>query len=195
MIIYAGFWARARRVELGLVLGCAAVSAALWGVELPTALIRPDLAPEQMVQLLAALTACAALLVLRPERGAVTDTAAVPLLGRRSAWLAVVLVVAACSAAAAAVTMPADVGAAFLRNVAAHLGAGLVVGLVSTPVAYAVPWTWFALSVTVGLSSVRGSADPAWWAYPLHGAEARPEVAVALLVAGCGSWALRRHRR
>lgn len=179
-------------MEVGAIIACAAVSAALWGRELPTELLRPDLAPEQMVQLLSALHACCAVLAVRRESADFAQMAAVGLLGRRLSWVAIVLAVTMLTALAAGAAMPTEVAGQFVRNVVAYVGVGLLLSSLSLALALAAPWIWFAMSVTVGQTSDRGAAVADWWAYPLHDAGFHPMAAVVLMVAGASAWLVRR---
>ena len=189
---YSVFWASARRVELVAIVACAAISAVFWGQALPTQLLRPDLSPEQMVQLLAALQASCLVLTVRREPGDYARMASVGMTGRRLGWVAGVLLLTLLVAVAAGLAMPATVADEYLRNVAVYVGAGLALGSLSTTLGLAVPWIWFALCVTLGQTSEQGIPVTDWWAYPLQDASWHPEAAVALVCVGILAWWARR---
>ena len=158
--------------------------AVLGARDLPAHLFRPDLAPEQMIQLLSALFACCVLLAVRSDAAPLERLAAVDLVTRRATWTAWVLAIGSAITAVVWWLLPADIAGSHVRNVAAYVGIGLLVQTSSLVVALAVPWVWFAVSSVVGQESVRGLAVADWWAYPVQPADWHPEAAVLLLAAG-----------
>jgi len=189
---YAAFWASARRIELASIVVCAVITSFLWARELPTEILRPDLAPEQLVQLLSALQASSVVLAVRRDAWHVDQLASVRMVSRRLVWLIVVLLLTGVSTLTAALAMDGTVASEYTRNVAAYVGAGIALGTLSTTLGLAVSWIWFALSVTVGQASDQGVATAEWWAYPLQDAQWHPEIAVAMVCVGVVAWSARR---
>lgn len=170
---------------MAAVVASGGLAAVLWQERLPAQLFQPQLEPDQLLQLFAALHATCIVLALRRDPSDVHQKlASVRLEVRRFALMATGTTLCVLVGYAASTVMPAEPGALFLRNVVAYTGAGLLLSAGSTVAAIGSVWLWLVLSMSVGRSLDAGSLAFEWWAYPLHDAGARPEVAPVLLVAG-----------
>lgn len=162
-----------------------ALAALLWQERVPARLFQPQLEPDQLLQWFAALQATCVVLALRRDPSDVHQRlASVSLAWRRLAVLVAGTAVCVVASYAASTMMPDEPGALFVRNLVAYTGAGLLLSAGSTTAAIASVWLWLVLSMSVGRSLDAGRLTFEWWAYPLHDAEARPEVALTLLLTG-----------
>jgi hypothetical protein len=191
MLTFAHYWLRARSPELVLVLTSGVLGMVFWSHTLPTTWLRPDLSPEQMVQLLAAVQACTAALAMRLGTDQLQVLASASTTARRALWMLLVLVLVTVSVAGAITAMPQDVALEYARNVAAYLGLTMLAAAIVGDIALAVPWLWFAAAMTAGRAVERGSSYTAWWAYPLQDATWHPEVGLIMLVVGAVTWVSR----